>query len=742
MATRTFKIRPYARLLTMLGEQLIRNEQIALAELIKNSYDADADRVCVHFEDFCADLSKPVVKNQENSKIIIEDDGEGMSLEVIEKCWMNPATPNKRSKTPDVVRTTQRGRIIQGEKGIGRFAILKLGRKIEIITRSRGSDKEYLINYDLTAFDDDFLTENQEEKELFLDDINISVLEREAIVFTGKKKHGTCIVISNLKGEWDYKKIEKLMTESLKLEPIFDRVFGKESHMKFELLFQINDSELNTTDRTIEELGQLLKNSTVFKIQEGRFDCDKKCFSYQLNDVSQRLELDDPRISGLSVFREHFCREMDLFGTRMKNIECGSFNFNFFIFDFNAEKGSRYWLSRTEKNLIKEHRIYLYRDKIRVAPYGDADNDWLETDKRRATGKTGGYLSNDQVVGFVDISKKDNPKLKDKTNREGLIEEGTATRDFITLLHSFLLFIRQHPYQQYREQIKKRETQENQKLRIVESKFSALKNLISGNTRAEALLDDLKIGYEKEKEYFQRCLEMTEDLAGVGLSVETSSHDLMMMLGRGLDSLDSLARNVEKISPRRIGKELISIKEIFVFVHAQMKDIQLLFRSSKQKRRAIRVEDLLEKVCKIYRRILDRENISCLIEKEGKALVVDCTDAVILQLLINLFDNSIYWLRTTDFSNKEIRILLDGNNQGLIFADSGPGIHDDDKPYIFEAFYSGKEEGRGLGLYIARQLLGRMNATISLLDKSDPKALLSGANFFVDFSGDNKNERY
>ena len=62
----------------------------------------------------------------------------------------------------------------------------------------------------------------------------------------------------------------------------------------------------------------------------------------------------------------------------------------------------------------------------------------METDKKRATGRTGDYLSNDQVVGFVDITKKGNPKLRDKTNREGLIEEGNSMRDFIMLLQTIL----------------------------------------------------------------------------------------------------------------------------------------------------------------------------------------------------------------------------------------------------------------------------------------------------------------
>lgn len=90
MTAEPLSIRPYARLLTMLGEQLLKNERIALVELIKNAYDADADRVDVEFEKF----GKGMVKTPE-SRIVVRDNGCGMTLDTIRTAWMNPATPSK-----------------------------------------------------------------------------------------------------------------------------------------------------------------------------------------------------------------------------------------------------------------------------------------------------------------------------------------------------------------------------------------------------------------------------------------------------------------------------------------------------------------------------------------------------------------------------------------------------------------------------------------------------------------------
>ena len=752
---KTLKIRPYARLLTMLGEQLIKNEQIALAELIKNSYDADADWVKVSFIGFKQNKGISAFEITKESKIIIEDNGCGMTMDVIEDSWMNPATPYKKTQDNKETKTTpKKHRIIQGEKGIGRFAILKLGRNIKITTRPENSNLEYVIDYNLSQYDDDFLTENKNEKKLFIDDISIPVSEQEPAcliertvtvnntVFKRDNNHGTIIEISNLKGEWSFDKIKKVYAESQKLESIFEKIFSeKKKENQIEIGFECNGERLPYSDKTIQELSSLLENSAVLKITNGSYSEKDKKFSYTLNNVPYILSLADSQISGLKFFKDRFA-ETNLFGeTEIRKSSCGDFKFNFFVFDFAADKESDYYLDKEEKAIVKEHRIYLYRDHIRVAPYGDPDNDWLEIDKMRGVGRAGDYLSNDQVVGFVDISKHGNPSLKDKTNREGLIEEGNATRDFIVLLHSFLLFIRQHAYRQYQEKVKQQKEQQINKLRVVDNQFSQLKESIGGNTKALSAYNELYKSYQIEKKFYQNRLDNTEDLAAVGLSVETASHDMSMMLTKGVDAIDNLIKDIDGgvLTDEQIENELHSIRGMFSFVKDQMRDIQLMFKSSKQRRRPIRFEDLLEKVEKIYKRTLNREHIDYSVNKIGSPIIAKCTDAVILQLLINLFDNAVYWLAMPDIVEKRITITLDGENQQVIFSDNGPGIRDDDKPYIFEAFYSGKEDGRGLGLYIAKQLLQRMGYSTSLAEIPSEQ-ILSGANFVINFVNSNEND--
>ncbi len=737
MNKKTLKIRPYARLLTMLGDQLIKNEQIALIELIKNAYDADADWVKMSFENFGNNLELLA-----NSKIIIEDNGEGMSLKTIEKSWMNPATPNRFVKKGESKKTKKKKRIIQGEKGIGRFSILKLGKNILITTRPENSEVEFEIDYDLSAYDNDFLTENGEEKELFIDDLNIEVRTKKPAIIVDKEinvdhqifnrgNHGTRIEISNLKGEWNKKKIENIYKDISKLESIFDKIFKKNKKNGFTVDVYINGERYSLEEDYIEKLSGLFDTNAVFKISEGKFNPETKVFTFKENGIPKHLKIESPVFKKNWVYRQRF---QDKKNGEYRPPECGNFSFNFIIFDFDKNAPAKYLLDNNDRKLIKQHRIYLYRDGIRVFPYGDPEDDWLKIDTYRGTISAGQFFSNDQVVGWIEISKAGNPELKDKTNREGLIDEGNATQDFTTLIQSFLSYFRLHQFKQYQENNKDKIKQDIFRTEEVKRQYEELKKHFKDNPTAINAINNLYTTYSIERKYLTQRVEATEDLASVGLSVEIASHDLMLMLSKGIFGIDDLMKDCMggSVTIDKVTEELQKLRGIFSFVETQMKDIQLLFRSSKQRRRNIRVDDILQKVVRIYKNTLTKAGIKLEIEKIGSPLIAKCTDAVLLQLFINLFDNSIFWLSDINIKEKNIIITLDGNNGKLIFSDNGPGINKDDTPYIFEPFYSAKEEGRGLGLYIARQLLERIDYSIRLADiKAD--MILSGANFVVSF---------
>jgi HSP90 family molecular chaperone len=124
-----FKVKP--RLLTLLGDQLIRDANLAVFELVKNAYDADATECSVTLDPS---------NGQSSGRIVIQDDGVGMDAETLRNVWMMIATDFRAAQRQHNVRSERFGRYPLGEKGLGRLSVHKLGRDIELITRVRGGE--------------------------------------------------------------------------------------------------------------------------------------------------------------------------------------------------------------------------------------------------------------------------------------------------------------------------------------------------------------------------------------------------------------------------------------------------------------------------------------------------------------------------------------------------------------------------------------------------------------------------
>ncbi len=736
MKSEALSIRPYARLLTMLGDQLIKNERIALVELIKNAYDADADRVEVRFEDFRDDMT-----HDDHSRIVIRDNGTGMSLETVRTRWMNPAAPQKYlDKRQGRGKSPEKKRVVQGEKGIGRFAVLKLGRVITVTTRQRGSDSETVLSYDFSRFDDDFVSENGQPKEIFLDEIAIDCRQSRPEKLPGAE-HGTVIEIGNLKGVWDDDLIMRLCRDVSNLTDPVSRLTRREATDRFEIAVLCNGEPRAVAAGETESLKALIEDKAVLNVHGG-FRSSASSFSFQIGDAADTIRLRDPKITGLWVWRQRFGKARDNLGTQVPipfpaetEYACGDFAFHFYIFDFARGIDGRHLLNQAEKNKLKEHRIYLYRDDVRVYPYGDKDDDWLNIDVTRGTGRAGDFFSNDQIIGWIDITQKDNPNLRDKTNREGLIETGGAARDLVFLVQTFLSYVKQHPYARYQQKQRQRGTARFVGEAEVARNLADLQRGLeeSGHESQARKVAKVAAEYEREKEYLSQRAEMTEDLAGVGLSVEMASHDIMLLMHRAQDLARRLARSVRTAGSDEVREQADMLVGVLQQIMDGMQDVQILFKSSRRRRKVLRVEPVLDKIHQIYRTLLKKRGVGYQrVTVDGSPLTANTTDGVVMQVLINLFDNACYWLDTVDPAGREIRVTVDGNHGELVFSDSGPGIDPDDLPYIFEPFYSGKgQEGRGLGLYVARQLLERHDYRIGVAD--DHRRVLPGANFVVRF---------
>jgi hypothetical protein len=200
-----FALRPRARILRTLGEELISSETVAVLELVKNSYDADARLILVKFSG--------ILKEGEGC-VEIEDDGHGMDLATVRSAWMEPATDVKK-KARDSRYLKRR---LLGEKGVGRFAAARLASELELITRPPESDKEVYALFDWSQFERDdlyldevlILTEERPPRDLTRGRVLPAQVERSKDDLPRDGTHGTILRMNRLKRAWGDKELRDL----------------------------------------------------------------------------------------------------------------------------------------------------------------------------------------------------------------------------------------------------------------------------------------------------------------------------------------------------------------------------------------------------------------------------------------------------------------------------------------------------------------------------------------------------
>lgn len=723
----------YARLISVLGDQLISDKWVGIIELVKNCYDADAENVYVRFKNFGKEnTNQPLT-------IEIEDNGIGMSLDTLLNVWMKPATPNKlnRKKSKDQ-RFTEKGRVMQGDKGVGRFAIYKLGDHVDVYTKTKNSEEIKLtLNFHDYA-DDTFEESNHKDK--FLDEIlNKWEVNDSPTQILNQKKQGTKIIIKDLRNQWKEEDLDKLLKAFYRMmpPPLPNIVSTKD----FDVSVFWNDVEKKTSNKSFEEIIKLAPyyfEGTISK--EGTLDFtykyNKKTVKKIFNFFDDEDEIANYDIWSLKFFKENFLtlKNKDKRATK-DNLEVkslpnvGDFMFYYYAFDWkNPIEG----LKEDEKKFIQENSVFLYRDNVRVFPFGERGVDWLNLSKGRAEDKAGSYFSYNDLLGFVFISQEENPKLRDAADREGLMNIDGIYDDFIALIQATLKVMKDEvDIDKIKAAIEKQKAVNN---------FNNTFEKAYNSLQSHILKYDDKDLIETSKKFFDATnnlvtkvredLKITQELAGTGMAVEKATHDTMTLLKKLKDNTVDLINKIDdnQFSKKEFSEFLHHLEESLEFLYQELQVLQPLFRVARKVTKDVSIRDVGERVKKYF-----RKEISNNIDVEflnNNDIIVKTNTGLILQVLLNLMDNSIYWLDQITIPNKKIHILIEDNT--LIFADNGPGIETEIKDVIFSEFFSKKSDGRGLGLYIIKELLERIDADIAVITEPSLK-ILDGANFKITF---------
>lgn len=725
---------PYARLMNILGDQLITDKKVAVIEVVKNSYDADADNVKVRFFNM-KNYGKKYIDENELPYIEIEDDGDGMTLETIQKIWLRPATPNKLDKKKRKENHTEKGRIIQGEKGVGRFAIHKLGERIDLYTKTSGGE-EVRLEMDFTEYnpeDIDLFNQPTSNYKLLNDVHNTWYVNDPAIEI--KKEKGTLIRIQNLRERWTSKDFEDLYKSILRLIPPVDEnaiKLGVNFVQDFTIeLFLDNElytsSEATTFKDVVERaqysmIGEVSNDGTLYF--EYNSVSPKRNFQRSINLLNKE---------DLSQFQYPTKTIEDWFIKFGRLPNCGSFKFTFYA--FNLKKRDKTIITTEIDQFIKQNFVYLLRDGVRVYPYGEKGYDWLELDKLRSTVKAGDFISYNDLIGFVYITQENNTRLKDSTNRQGIMDVDGAFEDFKRLLTETTQILNtEKKIDENKLEISKNQTYKDSNNLVLNS-FNSLKSSLKNVDNRDVLEKANKFlaAVHNHTDIMRERMETVEDLAGLGMAVERSSHDSLTLLAKMRVNVKDFKKKIEKkdCTNNDILALLDELDENLNFVYDEMQVIQPLFKNQRKAIKDISVHEIANKVVRYFRRDIEGK-INVSIQNDGD-IIVKTNTGLILQILINLLDNAIYWVNKNETSPKEITIKINSRNDTLIIADNGPGIREDTVPLIYNEFFSLKSDGRGLGLYIVKEILLRINGEISIIQDEDRK-LLPGANFIIKFN--------
>jgi signal transduction histidine kinase len=413
--------------------------------------------------------------------------------------------------------------------------------------------------------------------------------------------------------------------------------------------------------------------------------------------------------------------------------------------------------------------VRIYRDGFRVKPYGDprSDKDWLGLNARRVRSPGGpGHpigewkLAENQVVGSIFVTRRDNPDLRDQTNREGLVENQASydLRRFV--LHGIQFLERERQKRYHRERGKKepevevrptlvtarqqlqeqaqqlRKTADDLKGTFAETETPTLLALAD---RTESLADHLEAAEETySEEETERQLMLS--LATLGIAMAAFGHEtaqaINLVLGHAelvRQALDYLSDEIRNTAQQNLSVLIEAGERIEAWGQFA------LDRVSRDKRTRLNIDlnQTIETPLKAFEGMLTRRSIDIQLALADNLPPLRAFAMDIEAILINFITNAITALDPTPLPGRRIFVSTTYDTElnafQIAFADSGKGIRDEDLDQIWNPLFStkvdarGQPVGTGLGLTIIKNVVEEYDGNIEV----DGHGHLGGAEFWV-----------
>lgn len=590
-----------ARTAKLIGLENFSNEEGAIIELVKNTYDADSKNCILIFDltyktNINAQGEQQQLVDRQNSKIYIIDNGIGMTDEIISNQWMTIGTDNKLYE-----HTSDEGRVKTGAKGIGRFALNRLGLLTDLHTVSKKTKEGFEWIVDWRDFDKQGATVSDVQALLSKVeklDIKERLLKKfhkvERLVNLIKEvsfESGTVIEISVLNDDWEEDQLKKLFGNLEMLLPP-----KEQSDFKIDFISINNIQEFGTVktayydDYDYRVEARYNKNNDgniIINITRNELDIDALTnryvdvfeyeamtkFPYRLGDIKQRTITIEKNIG--SVLSEDIDRNLIA--------KVGQFDFTFYflknsISDDKADGDIKKYPyksfnSATRKSWLKKFGgVKIFRDDFRIRPYGENGEDWLKLGERQSQSpggagqRLGGYrIRPNQIAGTINISRIHNESFQDKSGREGIIENDVFElfKNIIKEIIGFfekdrniiMFYLSERHKKENKEAEAKRKAQEEaEKMKQEEEEKTNSKKNNSDDKqndtkdskyteREKTLADGIHI-LTKESDKKDEEIRLLRSLASVGLIISSFAHELKSLRSRLIPRTTYLLREL------------------------------------------------------------------------------------------------------------------------------------------------------------------------------------------------------
>ena len=698
----THRIRPAGRHLLTIGRDLIQDNYAAVIELVKNAYDADSPDVNIEFK-----------KNPNISEysIIISDHGHGMSRDDIINKWLVPSTEDKIKR-----RKSPAGRILQGSKGVGRYAASILGNNLHLKTVTDKGQKT-TVDVEWDKF----------EVAQYLDDVEIPIKTAEV-----SEPSGTVLTINGndeyLK-EWDKERFGKLRFELKKLTSPMSSIFNNEgSNDSFRINLKVEGfSDPENVEKTIEDVEETIEPFPIYEL-----------FDYK---ISGTIDANGDGVLTYSNQRLRNSREEEIpFNNREEKTGCGKLDIDIRVYDRETEAISalsKRGLERhfdspfgklTARQLLNYYNgIGVYRNGFRIRPLGDAGFDWLKLNARRVNNPSL-RISDNQVIGYVQIQSEDKSGLIEKSARDGL-KENTAFNRLQDVAKQVISELENRRFK-YRKSagLGRPIIKVNESLQGLFSSEGLIENVKKHLQKDEVKKKTVEKTIEFINQDVQEKNKIVDEIqtivaiyqvdATLGKIVSIILHEGRKPLGYLNSQIPNLKYWFESFQETsnpiafeniiRIASEMVQSADIFVKL---FKRLDPLAARRSTVRKPLPLKKTIQGVCSIFEKEIESNNISVEIrgpdDLKYSARVQD-----IYSIFINLIDNSIYWIREDNAEVRKIIIefKIDGSTLRYIdYYDTGPGIDPEEieSEVIFVPGFTNKSDGTGLGLSIAGEAAAR-----------------------------------